>query len=325
MNSRPSAVLIVTRRDDMSADRVEEAIVKRGGHPYRIDTADFPQKLQLGVELENNGWRGSLVSCAAGRINLSDLGSVYVRRPRPFQFSSQLTPAERRHAGHEARYGLGGVLMSLAVRWCNHPGRSADAAYKPGQLVVFRDCGLRVPPTLITNREDDVTDFARRVGQLVCKAIVSEVLHTVEGTEVVYTRLLADDDLVDLHGVHHTAHLFRQRVPRAFEVRLTVVGNEFFAAKISTSSANYAQVDWRRDYDSHIYEIIDTPEEIRSAVMAYMNIAGLAFGAFDFVVTPDGEWIALECNPEDRWGWIEENTGLPIADTIARYLLKKTG
>jgi hypothetical protein len=50
-------------------------------------------------------------------------------------------------------------------------------------------------------------------------------------------------------------------------------------------------------------------------------IAGLAFGAFDFMVTPDHEWFALECNPEGQWDWIEENTGLPIADAIARHLL----
>jgi D-alanine-D-alanine ligase-like ATP-grasp enzyme len=55
-----------------------------------------------------------------------------------------------------------------------------------------------------------------------------------------------------------------------------------------------------------------------------MNITGLAFGAFDFVVTPDNEWVVLECNPEGQWGWIEENTGLPIADAIAKYLLTRT-
>jgi ATP-grasp ribosomal peptide maturase len=322
VNSSSSAVLIVTRRDDISADRVEEAIVKRGGSPYRIDTAEFPQQLQLGVKLGNSGWQGALVSRSTGRINLNDLISVYVRRPRPFQFSSKLTPAERRHAGHEARYGLGGVLMSLPVRWCNHPGKSADAAYKPAQLAALRSCEMTVPQTMITNSVDDVLSFARRVGQLVCKGIVSEVLHTTEGTKVVYTHLLTDGDLADLRGVHHTAHLFQEHVPKLFEVRLTVIGSEIFAAKISTGSC--AQVDWHRDYDSHVYEIIDTPEEIRSAVLAYMNITGLAFGAFDFVVTPDDEWVVLECNPEGQWGWIEENTGLPIADAIAKYLLTRT-
>ncbi len=322
MGSPSPIVLIVTRRDDVSADRVEEVIVKSGGRPYRIDTADFPQKLQLSVELENSGWRGTLTSSSAGRIVLNDLVSVYVRRPRPFQFSQKLTPAERRHADHEARYGLGGVLMSLPVRWCNHPGKSADAAYKPGQLAAFRACGLKVPRTQITNSKDDVLGFVNRVGQLVCKSIASEVVHTSDGSQVVYTHLLTDDDLIDLRGVDHTAHLFQEYVPKEFEIRLTVVGDEFFAAKVSTESAAYAQIDWRRDYDSHTYEIIDTPEEIRSATMAYMTGAGLAFGAFDFVATPDHEWVALECNPEGQWGWIEEKTGLPIADAIARLLLK---
>lgn len=324
MSSPPSAVLIVTRQDDVSADRVEDTIIKRGGRPYRVDTADFPQRLQLGVELADSGWRGGLVSCSAGRVSFDDLVSVYVRRPRPFQFSSSLTPAERRHAGHEARYGLGGVLMSLTVRWCNHPGKSADAAYKPTQLAAFWDCGLKVPRTLITNRVDDVLCFVERVDQVVCKSIVSEVVHTTDGSQVVYTHLLTDDDLADLRGVHHTAHLFQEYVPKAFEVRLTVVGNEFFTAKIDTSSAASTQVDWRRDYGSHVYEVIDTPAEIRSAVTAYLTGAGLAYGAFDFVVTPDHEWVALECNPEGQWGWIEENTGLPIADAIARYLLERT-
>lgn len=214
--------------------------------------------------------------------------------------------------------------MSLPVRWCNQPGRSADAAYKPGQLAAFRACGLKVPRTQITNRADDPRDFAHRVGQLVCKSIASEVVHTFDGSKVVYTHLLTDDDLADLRGVDHTAHLFQEFVPKAFEIRLTIVGDELFAAKISTGSASCAQVDWRRDYDSHTYEVVDTPDEIRSAVMAYMNGAGLAFGAFDFVVTPDDEWVVLECNPEGQWGWIEEKTGLPIADAIAKLLLAGT-
>jgi glutathione synthase/RimK-type ligase-like ATP-grasp enzyme len=142
------------------------------------------------------------------------------------------------------------LVMSLAVRWCNHPGKSADAAYKPTQLAAFRDCGLTVPRTLITNRADDVLSFVERVGQVVCKAIVSEVVRTTGRSQVVYTHLLTDDDLADLREVHHTAYLFQEYVPKAFEVRLTVVGNEFFAAKIDTSSATSMQVDTTRTFMS---------------------------------------------------------------------------
>ncbi|MGH3806966.1 MAG: hypothetical protein ACRDRU_10105 [Pseudonocardiaceae bacterium] len=46
------------------------------------------------------------------------------------------------------------------------------------------------------------------------------------------------------------------------------------------------------------------------------------FGAFDFSVTPDGRWWFLECNPAGQWGWIAEETGLPIAGAIADELVR---
>jgi len=45
------------------------------------------------------------------------------------------------------------------------------------------------------------------------------------------------------------------------------------------------------------------------------------YGAFDFVVTPDGEWIMLECNPAGQWLWLQE-TGVPIAATLADVLVE---
>ena len=50
-----------------------------------------------------------------------------------------------------------------------------------------------------------------------------------------------------------------------------------------------------------------------------MTLLGLRFGAFDFLVCPDG-WVFLEVNPNGQWAWIETATGLPIASTIADAL-----
>jgi D-alanine-D-alanine ligase-like ATP-grasp enzyme len=51
-----------------------------------------------------------------------------------------------------------------------------------------------------------------------------------------------------------------------------------------------------------------------------MNMLDLRFGALDFLVTPEGEWVFLEINPNGQWAWIEENTGLPITSAIADIL-----
>jgi len=47
---------------------------------------------------------------------------------------------------------------------------------------------------------------------------------------------------------------------------------------------------------------------------------GLVFGCIDMIVTPRGEFIFLEINPNGQWLWIEELTGLPISEAIANTL-----
>lgn len=49
------------------------------------------------------------------------------------------------------------------------------------------------------------------------------------------------------------------------------------------------------------------------------------FGAFDFAVTSDGEWVFLEVNPNGQWAFVEQVTGLPIAAAIADALTGQTG
>lgn len=78
---------------------------------------------------------------------------------------------------------------------------------------------------------------------------------------------------------------------------------------------------WRARYDELRYEVCETPGEVRCGVLAYLREFGLTFGAIDFSVTPDGRWWFLECNPAGQWGWIAEQTGLPIAEAIADELV----
>jgi hypothetical protein len=70
------------------------------------------------------------------------------------------------------------------------------------------------------------------------------------------------------------------------------------------------------------YEVCGTPDEVRCGVVAYLRAFGLIFGAFDFSVTPEGRWWFLECNPAGQWGWLTEETGLPIAEAIADELVR---
>ncbi|MBK6588091.1 MAG: hypothetical protein IPG22_07335 [Acidobacteria bacterium] len=49
----------------------------------------------------------------------------------------------------------------------------------------------------------------------------------------------------------------------------------------------------------------------------------LQFGAIDLLVQPDGGIVFLEVNPNGQWLWLQEATGLPIADALVNLLTRQ--
>jgi hypothetical protein len=108
-------------------------------------------------------------------------------------------------------------------------------------------------------------------------------------------------------------------VPKAFEARVIVVGDRVFAAAIHAGSAE-SYLDWRNDNPALRYEPVEPPVHVSAGVVAYCAELGLVYGAFDFVIRPDGRWVLLECNPGGQYGWIEDAISAPITETIADRL-----
>lgn len=312
----PGSVLILTHWLDPTVDAVVTELDRRGVPVFRADAADFPQRLAVAAELDGIVWAGAIKS-AHRELDLSSIGSIYYRRPTKFDFPQGMSDGERRWAGSEARLGFGGLLASLGP-WLNHPHRIGLAEYKPVQLVTARQCGLRTPRTLVTNDPAAARNFVSEVGRSVYKPFGQQGVNDHTGYRQVFTTAVDVADVGDA-ALSHTMHLIQQQVPKAFEVRLTVVDGCCLAARIDAGS-EAAQVDWRADYAALSYSVIDVPEQVRRAIVALLAALELRFGAIDFVVTPDGEWVFLEINPNGQWGWIEDATGLPITAAIADAL-----
>ncbi|MGW2496246.1 ATP-grasp ribosomal peptide maturase [Streptomyces pseudogriseolus] len=313
-------VLIIAAADDWPTDRVVVELEQRGAEVFRMDTADFPQRLTLAGRIDQGyGWTGELTT-EHRTVELSRVGAVYYRAPGAFQFPAGMSGPEERFAAAQARAGLGGVLSALDCRWVNHPTYMARAEYKPVQLAAARECGLRIPPTLITNHPNDVRAFAiQHGGAIVCKPVASPVLIEDGQLKSVYTQRLTRADLNDLHGIDTTAHLFQAWVDKAYEVRLTVIGQRMLAAEIHAGS-KAAHEDWRSDYGALAYSTTTVPEPVAEGMRRLMERLHLRYGAADFIVDPHGRWTFLEVNPCGQWDWIQGATGLPIVETIADEL-----
>jgi len=73
-----------------------------------------------------------------------------------------------------------------------------------------------------------------------------------------------------------------------------------------------------RDIDWSADRLVEALTE--RGVPRFLDTFGLHFGAFDFAVTPGGEWIMLECNPFGEYGWLEDKLDLPITSALADLL-----
>lgn len=135
---------MLTEPQDTSADRVIEHLNERRVPVFRADTAEFPQRLVLRATLDGE-WVGTLAN-QQREADLATVRSVYYRRPTRFVFPDGMSGPERRFAALQARLGLGGVIASLPCLWINHPGRVADAEYKPVQLRLAARSGLHPGP-----------------------------------------------------------------------------------------------------------------------------------------------------------------------------------
>lgn len=315
--SAARSVLVLTHTFDPTADYVVEELNRRDVPVFRCDVADFPERLSVEAEmLQGGAWRGQLRT-AQRSLDLGAVAGIYYRRPTGFELHPEMSESERKWSAAQARMGFGGLLAAVEP-WLNHPHHIGYAEYKPVQLRLAVRCGLEVPRTLVTNDPAIARRFVREVGDAVYKPFTSRGVVDVDGYRQVYTQRVTAEQCDD-PNIARTMHLFQQRVPKDYEVRLTVVDGRFFGARIDAGSAESAE-DWRSDYAALKYTSVETPAVVRAQVRELLDGLGLRFGALDFIVTPDGEWVFLECNPNGQWAWIEDETGMPISAALADAL-----
>lgn len=117
----------------------------------------------------------------------------------------------------------------------------------------------------------------------------------------------------------------QEYVEKQYELRVTVVCDKVFACKIDSQrmEEDKGRVDWRQGYEYGLhYEPYELPDAVKSFCFSFLQEMHLNFGCFDFIVTPQGEFVFLECNPNGQWLWLEQETGMPISQAIAECLMK---
>jgi hypothetical protein len=313
-------ILLVTRRDDLTADYLIERLLARGVPYLRFDVDHYLDDVDVAAECDSRGMRGE-VTTPQGTAALSAIRGVWYRRAMaPRLGHLEMSADDRGFAEHEARHFLEGVIGALPARWVNPWAAVHVWERKLAQLPLAVACGLRVPRTLVSTAAARLAAFAAE-RPAVAKAIAQGFLETEQGVESVYTHALPPERLTDAGAARLCPNLVQERLAKVADIRLTVIGRRLFAARLDADLPD--GLDWRRPGTEVRYSPTEVPAPIAAAVRTLMDRMTLRYGALDFALLPDGDWVFLEVNPAGEFAWIEDRLGYPLRDALIDELLSE--
>ena len=321
----PRVVLVLTQPDDETADIVMERMVEREVPVFRFDTADFPIRARLDLRMHQGRWTGTL-KAFNGVLDISEVATVWYRRPTTFRLPRAMDASTQRFAAAEARHAFAGILYALVPRWVNAPHARAVAEYKPLQLQVAADHGLSVPETLLTNEGVAARTFAQHHhGAVVYKSLQGGVPVSQDGSRVLIpTTALEDENLADDEAISWTACQFQQRIDKRREVRVVIAGDRVLAAEAAPQTPNDDVIDWRLlDLDLR-WQAHELPGTIAGALRDVVAALGLAAGVADLLIDDAGGYQFLEINPDGQWAWLEDEAGVPATEAFVDLLAAST-
>jgi glutathione synthase/RimK-type ligase-like ATP-grasp enzyme len=330
-------IVIVTQTDDPHTDEVILALERMGHEPVRLNTDEIPIDSRISMNWGDAAepFEAKIDILTSGRtIAASSIRSVWWRRPAYFGLPSDLSLQENEFASDEIDHALRSLWASLDCYWISDPERIRQASWKGEQLLRARRLGFEIPRTLITTDPDEAREFfAACDGKMIFKVMTDPFLgaanivrkHPDQDFEPYETptTVVTESDLDMLESVRIAPCLFQQYVPKKVELRVTVIGEEIFAAEIHSQENDRTAIDWRH-YDVEIpYGVATLPPEVADRCLSLVKSYGLNFSTMDIIVTPDDRYVFVENNANGQFLFIEHKVPeLGMTDALAQCLIR---
>lgn len=319
------SVLIITNDHDEHADAVIRELNARDVPVFRFHPEDFPHACSLSLDIQDGSVRG-VIRNSDHAVALDDICAAWYRRARNLFEGRRLSLTSERLDNYirgQSTATLAALCECLQTLWVGHPHRLRRAEVKALQLLKASEAGLKTPHTLISNDQTQVTTFVDALGDAECaiKPLVALGVSDAQGYRLPLTTILPPGHSLESVGAAPT--IFQPYVEKAFELRCVVIGEKIFAAKIQSQAAEATRRDWRAGEPEQ--EPFALPEEIQASIRRLMASFGLNFASLDMIVTPAGEFVFLELNPNGQWLWLELELGLPLVASMADLLTINLG
>lgn len=330
-SARPT-VLVITDYDDVHADAVIEAMNLQQIPVFRLNTSDFAIEgritMEVGGSTTARPFRGE-VSNSVRSLCLEDVHSVWYRRPGQIRRNPAITRNAQPYAQEQFRLALRYLQGALVAKWVNNPAANRRADNKILQLTTARRLGFKIPDTVLTNSPHHLESF--RADHAEHEIIIKDLDLSVANAKLLLrgigTQALPADFIPEPTMVAAAPVIAQPFVPKAYELRCTVIGDRVFGVRIDSPES--ARLDWRSALDAgpdglprdlNTYSSYDMPAPLVKRLLALCRAFDLRFAAIDLIVTPSGECVFLEVNPNGQWLWLQWDARLPLVETMVHEL-----
>ena len=203
--------------------------------------------------------------------------------------------------------------------WINPRSVDTKIRNKPYQLSIASSSELKIPKGIITNNFAHVMDLNSQHNPLIYKPLSYLIIPS--DRLILYANLLSNEELVAAsQNISRAPSIYQEYIEKDYELRITVIGEDIYPVKIYSQTNENTIIDWRKDQLNLEYELVSLDPEFEESLRNLHNNFNLIYGAYDFIVTPEGEHVFLEVNPVGQWLWLEEELGLDISQSIADLL-----
>jgi hypothetical protein len=316
-----STVLIITNEQDEHADAVVLELHRRNVPVFRLHPEDFPHACSISLEIHQDGHIEGELKNAYHRVALEDVCAAWFRRSRNlFSEPPSLTSGKLdNYVKAQSGAILSALCHGLQTLWVGHPYQLRRAEVKALQLAEASKAGLKIPNTLMSNDPAQAAVFVQSLGDTQCaiKPLMALGVGDQQGWRLPLTTILPAGHPLDSVAV--APNIFQPYIDKAFELRCIVIGEKIFCAKLNSQASEVTRTDYRAGDDLE-HEIFCLPTQVEASIHRLMDRFEINFAAMDMIVTPDGEYVFLELNPNGQWLWLEHELGLPLVSSMADLL-----
>lgn len=324
-----SKILVITSVPDVHTDVVYLEIQKLGGEIIRLNSNHFDANIIFNVTNKNGRCFDFdfQIKDSELKFDSNSFHTVWLRKPQAIVPTMEYNDRElSKYIGSEYNIFLQDFYtLTKNKRWINNYWANRIASCKLANLDIAKELGLLTPNTIVTNRASYIEEFAEENSWNILVKPFNFKNFELDDKSVYspFSNKIDKEDFLQFkNSIKFSPTLIQEYIHKKIELRVTIIGSTIFTVAIDSQNTKTSVHDFRNADPNEVdHYVFNLPIDIEKKLLAFNQKLNLSFSTFDIILTPDDKYVFLECNPNGQWYWLELLTKLPMAETMAKYLM----